>query len=446
MPDLTGLPALDVAIGLSFVFLLLSLLASAVQELLANLFALRAKTLEKGLRNMLADPAPAPDTGKPGLLAVKGDDGELIEPDDTQRDLVFAVYTHPLIRTLYRDGRKWLWFGRTSLTPAADTAEADAETKQKQAAKAAAEAAGGSAKDVAKAEKQASTAFGARLPSYIAPRSFALALLDTISPDVALTGADGSREADQDVIRKTREAIAGLGIPPGVKHRLLALLDDARGNMDAFRLNVEAWFDDTMARVSGWYKRTTQLIIALVAVVVTVAMNANALTMGERLWRDPTLRAAVAQQAGTATGSTEGTTARERVNNAVANVEDVTQLGAPIGWAQSNPNDPRHVDLGNLRGLARGVSGWLLTVLALSLGAPFWFDTLSRLSRLRGSGKPETPLPASGRGLPGERVVTPGPPVSVSVQHAPTLAAAAVGPSGNGQPPSDPGSNAPEGG
>ena len=66
--NLTGLPALDVAIGLSFMFLLLSLLASAVQELLASLFALRAKTLEQGLRNMLADPdAPAPPRATPAI-------------------------------------------------------------------------------------------------------------------------------------------------------------------------------------------------------------------------------------------------------------------------------------------------------------------------------------------------------------------------------------------
>jgi hypothetical protein len=37
---------------------------------------------------------------------------------------------------------------------------------------------------------------------------------------------------------------------------------------------------------------------------------------------------------------------------------------------------------------------------AISLGAPFWFDTLGRLSRLRSSGKPEAPLPATGSGKP----------------------------------------------
>ena len=32
---------------------------------------------------------------------------------------------------------------------------------------------------------------------------------------------------------------------------------------------------------------------------------------------------------------------------------------------------------------------WLLTILAISLGAPFWFDALSRMARLRSSGNPE---------------------------------------------------------
>jgi hypothetical protein len=54
--------------------------------------------------------------------------------------------------------------------------------------------------------------------------------------------------------------------------------------------------------------------------------------------------------------------------------------------------------------LIRHIAGWLLTIGAISLGAPFWFDTLSRFSRLRSSGKPEQPLPASAYGKPGERV------------------------------------------
>ena len=43
-PDLSGLPVLDPATGLSFIFLLLSLLATAIQELIAVTLALRARS------------------------------------------------------------------------------------------------------------------------------------------------------------------------------------------------------------------------------------------------------------------------------------------------------------------------------------------------------------------------------------------------------------------
>jgi hypothetical protein len=328
MPDLTGLPALDVAIGLSFIFLLLSLVASVGQELIAGLFALRARTLELGLRNLL------------------------------HSSLCDQLYAHPLIRSMYRES--WWPIGRRPGR--------------------------------------------VRHPSYIAPRAFAIAVFDTVAPDVRITSEDGTPREDKDVIRDTRAAIEALDVPDGVKRRLLTILDTARGDVDAFRLGLEAWFDDAMARVSGWYKRKAQLIIFAVAIAVTVALNANTITIGERLWREPALRATVAEQAGAATGTAQGATALDRLDATIDKVEKVGKLGVPIGWSTS-ASDPRHISLGG-GGWARLLGGWLLTVLAVSLGAPFWFDTLSRLSRLRASGKPETPLPASGHGKPNERIVT----------------------------------------
>ena len=390
MPDLTGLPALDVAIGLSFIFLLLSLVASTLQEFIANLLSLRAKTLEQGLRNMLADSTPAPA----GSAAARP------PADQAKRDLLYNVYVHPLIRSLYKEGRL---IGRTTLKPAAET-EATPPLQQQVSAIA------DKVKDV-------------RLPSYISPRSFALALIDTITPGLTVTGTDGKAKEPHDVIKATRAAIETLNIPSGVKHRLLALLDDARGDIDRFRHNIEAWFDDTMARVSGWYKRQAQIIIVVLAVLITVALNANTLTIGERLWHDPTLRATLVQQAGKDSTFPTGKDAQENLNNAIKNVEAVKQTGVPLGWAQGKKqaNDPRHVRTDGFKGWATWLGGWLLTILAVSLGAPFWFDTLGRLSRLRGTGKPETPLPATGRGLPNERVdtATPTPTVNVTVQQPP---------------------------
>jgi hypothetical protein len=384
MPDVTGIPALDVAIGLSFVFLTLSLVASAGQEMLASLFSLRAKNLERGLRNMLTDSTPAP-AGSAADAKDKADKAAEGAADQPRTDLLFAVYTHPLIRSLYRESV--MPIGRTTLKPAPDL-------------NAQAPAAGTHA--AARADAVAKSVTKVRLPSYIAPRSFALALLDTIAPDVLATKPDGTPVDNHDLITQTRAAILKLHIPSGVQHRLLTLLDDARGDFDAFRHNVEAWFDDTMARVSGWYKRKSQLFILIMALVVTVAMNANTLTIGNQLWTNQALRATLVQRA--ATEVPAGKTPQDRLKNAVDNVAAVKEIGVPIGWAQHARADPRHVTLRHW-GWAHVLGGWLLTILAVSLGAPFWFDALSRLSRLRSSGKPETPLPATGAGKPGERIV-----------------------------------------
>src|SRR6476660_1976058 len=77
MFDLTGLPALDLAIGLAFIFFLLSTLAATIQEFIAAILGLRARTLEQGLRSLLEDP---------------------------ERGWVYVdrFYDHALIRSLYR--------------------------------------------------------------------------------------------------------------------------------------------------------------------------------------------------------------------------------------------------------------------------------------------------------------------------------------------------------
>ena len=340
MTSFTGLPALDVALGLSFIYLMLSLLASALQEWIAAILALRSRTLEQGLISMLGEDDPLPSSLQAPAPAA----------DAPARNLVDELYAHPLIRSLYRSGK-------VPLKPGS-----------------------------------APWSYG-RLPSYISPRSFAVALTD-----ILLAGEE---------VEKLEDNISGLNIPAAVKYRLLTLLKQAGTDMQQFRAYLESWFDDTMARVSGWYKRNTQLILAVIAIVVAVALNANSLTIGERLWKDPTVRAAVVEQAtsGNVSEQSSGTT-QQRLNNAADNVDAVAKLGIPLGWP-SNPADPGHV---SITGVGDGIdilAGWLLTVGAISLGAPFWFDTLSRLSRLRSSGKPETPLPAAGSGKPNERVPSP---------------------------------------
>jgi hypothetical protein len=314
------MPALDLAIGLSFIFLMLSLVCSAVQELISAMLAWRAKELEKGLRAMLLQ-----DTSRP-----TGDEATLID----------GLYANPLISGMQKTA--WWPVGRKA---------------------------------------------GKRMPSYLSPRAFALTLLDTLAPPP--TDVNQSHN----VIEKAKETLSGSALPNEAKDQLRPLLIRAGTERDELLKAIEQWFDDSMARVSGWYKRKTQVALVVIAAVVTIAMNANTLTIGERLWKDPAVRTAVAAQATQANGQNAGATPKERLENAAANADGLKKLGVPLGWSgEAKPKD-----------VLQTAGGWLLTIAALSLGAPFWFDALSRLSRLRGTGKPEQPLPASQSGNPRER-------------------------------------------
>src|SRR5690348_7131358 len=79
---MSGMAVLDVAIGLMFMFVMLSLLVTTVQESVASALRLRATNLYAALANLLADPQLAR------------------HPEYEQ--LVDDLYRHPLIKSLYR--------------------------------------------------------------------------------------------------------------------------------------------------------------------------------------------------------------------------------------------------------------------------------------------------------------------------------------------------------
>jgi len=357
--DLTGLPALDLAIGLAFIFFLLSTLAATIQEFIAAVLGLRARTLEQGLRSMLEDP-------------------------ERGWEFVDKVYDHHLIRSLYR-------------TP--PLAEPPASKVK------------GRNADVATRGRVARAAAffkPTKGPSYLSPRAFALVMLDTVAP-----GANSKTvfAEGEEVLKK---------LPKQLQERLEPLIANAAGDVEKLRTSLEAWYDDAMARVSGWYKRKTQIILIAIGIVLVPAINANTLKMGERMWKDDTVRAAVVSRATanatpTPTPSTNATPtpgqAASDLNGVADDVDRVVKVGIPMGWrGDAVPHGAGQI--------AMALSGWALTILAISLGAPFWFDTLSRFARLRSSGKPETPLPASGSGKANERILTPPQVPPAIVQQA----------------------------
>jgi hypothetical protein len=134
-------------------------------------------------------------------------------------------------------------------------------------------------------------------------------------------------------------------------------------------------YDDFMDRVSGWYKRRVQWTVLAIALAGTIAINADPQAIGSRFVKDEAIKEAVTQVKPDA--GVEVTAAR---------VEALDELDLPFGWSDRMVPD----DLGGWLGRALG---WLILAISIPLGASFWFDLFSKVSRQRATGIQPTDVP-----------------------------------------------------
>jgi hypothetical protein len=232
---------------------------------------------------------------------------------------------------------------------------------------------------------------GNRHPAYLSARNFSAVVTDIISTPPA-SPANATPNADPKTADLGNlEASAGT-LPEGeVKRTLIALMQSsARTDPDATQKAIEGWFNDGMDRVSGWYKRRTQLWIILIALALTLIANADTIHIVRQLRADPVLRAAVVEEAKVRAQkprpsvSVEYKDEDDPTNPTITRNEgnqlsgkETELLGELVGWHGSFRENLRFETL----------LGWMLTVLALSMGAPFWFDMLNKIMRVRYTGK-----------------------------------------------------------
>jgi hypothetical protein len=423
-----GSVLLDVAIGLSLIYLLFSTVCSALSEIIEGFLKNRAKDLERGIRELLsAGPAAGQDQTGPA-----------------DNSAVAKIYNHPLIYSLfagdYQPASAKKWYER-----------------------------------------------GVSLPSYIPARNFALALMDLALPGTA-SQPSGAAGATQPAASATSPSVVinNAVTPPAAasaapapnpvaalrsailnsnvlnrntRQALVALIDAAGDDIVQVRQNIESWFNTAMDRVSGWYKRRTQLVLFCLALIVAGAVNVDTVTIVNSLSTDKSLRDSLvasaeeyakqtaassaaagpsAQTASTgapqgaagstaATGSTgqtgataQGSTGGTGTTGAIAagaatgvtgsqqqtpaatcdascrlktNMDQLKALGLPLGWSnEPMENNPRGVP-GSLEAWLLKLLGCLLTAAAVSLGAPFWFDLLNKFVVVRSTVKPHEKSP-----------------------------------------------------
>jgi len=228
---------------------------------------------------------------------------------------------------------------------------------------------------------------GDKDPAMVPQQVFSLALLDLVLPE-----SIDKKEASPALRAKLAEITDQ--VP---RDSLQLLLREARNDLTKFREGIERWFNDAMDRLSGWYKLRARILSLVVGLIVVLLFNADTLLIARTLWSDDALRSAVVAQAeaataeGSAPGEGGGTEdlgeALDEVTNSLQRVEE---LQLPLGWS-FQVGDPRWVSghgvlavTGSWLGKALG---WLITAAAISLGAPFWFDLLSKLVPIKTAGK-----------------------------------------------------------
>ena len=236
-----------------------------------------------------------------------------------------------------------------------------------------------------------------RGPSYIPGPVFAKALLDVLPPEQTDKRSRAEEEpgeeepGDQEPNEKRVEPSAGL-------QRCLKTL--GRGDPSLDPTAVAEWYDQVMDRTCGAYKRTTRKWIIGLALGLTVMMNADTVKLVGNLWQNPTLRAYVVERArvrleqGPPLETVEYTDPSNpkptepiepdttKGSNSVL-AEEQALLGDLFGWS----GEWTALRASPVSWSLLHLLGWVLTALAVSLGAPFWFDTLNRFMNLRAAGK-----------------------------------------------------------
>lgn len=225
---------------------------------------------------------------------------------------------------------------------------------------------------------------GRHLPSYLPAKAFGDAVMEILG--AARAGADDA------------EAMFAR-LPTGLQARLGPMLRKSRGDLTAVRAEVESWFDDTMDRLGGAYKRWSRVVLFVVGLTLAVVANASAFGVAAKLWHDPVTRATVAQAAGRLATEEGRPVPATDLGEVAAQVDALPEVGLPLGWSGPYP-------AGRGLGVVGTVLGWVATALLVMLGAPFWFDLLSRLVSVRAVGRkpdraPDDPGSATARMLAG---------------------------------------------
>lgn len=224
------------------------------------------------------------------------------------------------------------------------------------------------AKDLYESPLIQSLSDGTSPPSYIEPEFLARAMIDkyvTLGQDNKIAVADSG--------------------PPVVK----VLAAEAAGGIEQLRANIIDWFRALNERENGKYTRWSFFRLFLIGLAFAVVLDIDVVHIASTLWSKPELAEKLVvelEQAApdlkTADPAALGDEDRKKLQDAMLTLWPTLSSelkNAPLYAWQSLPGSKPEWGIKAV--------GWLLTALATSLGAQFWFNLLSEALKLRATGR-----------------------------------------------------------
>lgn len=186
--------------------------------------------------------------------------------------------------------------------------------------------------------------------------------------------------------------------------KLISTLENqAAGNLTQLKDLIENHYERVMDRVGGWYRRRAKATMFAISLVLAIFLNLDALHVVGHLQNNPKLTADLVEIAGKTEAAvqfalpdkpTEPSNAREidalrqQLATLTGKIDAFQNLTLPIGWKMGFEHCSLVCEVALLPNQQAPLLGWLITALAGSLGAPFWFDLITKLLPLKGKPAP----------------------------------------------------------
>ncbi len=281
------------------------------------------------------------------------------------------------------------------------------------------------------------------LPAYMSSANFATALIDLISQESTVVSYQINEET-----QLLEESVSFFSNNPYINFK--AGVDklkhsDFKVLLQSFLLNtntyndlqnaIETWFNNYMDRVSGWYRKKTSVTVGVIAALLVLLFNFDALFLIQNIYTDSTLRNTLVASAENTVNHPDEINAiiRQSVNKQMAVIDSIYQakiktadtatqrkltaqwqeersktadsargsaqqkisdqvtainaLNLPIGWKFDDQGfhlPPTFFT--KERPWWSILVGWTLAAILISFGAPFWFNLLIKLVPLRKTG------------------------------------------------------------